>query len=123
MSRLGQAEPLTLETARLVCACAQSGSAVTLSGLTAIDTPDAVEIAKILATAKGQLRFPQLKRISPKTLTALIEKTDVLIPPIESLELIPEPDGGPTEDFVTPEGFEERQKQLELQIQCPDRSR
>jgi hypothetical protein len=25
------------------------------------------------------------------------------------LELIPEPDGSPTEDFVIPEGFEQRQ--------------
>jgi len=29
---------------------------------------------------------------------------------IETLELIPEPDGSPTEDFVIPEGFQERQQ-------------
>ena len=29
---------------------------------------------------------------------------------IETLELIPEPDGSPTEDFVIPEGFRERQQ-------------
>ena len=93
---------LSTETARLVCASAKSGSEVSLPGLTALDTPDAVEIAKILATAKGRLSMPNLEKISPKTLTALIEKTDVMIPRIETLELIPEPDGSPTEDFVIP---------------------
>jgi hypothetical protein len=29
---------------------------------------------------------------------------------IETLELIPEPDGSPTDDFVIPERFQERQK-------------
>ena len=40
-----------------------------------------------------------------------IESPDfVEIPPIETLELIQEPDGSPTEDFVIPKGFEKRQK-------------
>ena len=40
-----------------------------------------------------------------------IESPDfVEIPPIETLELIQEPDGSPTEDFVIPKGFESRQK-------------
>jgi hypothetical protein len=44
-------------------------------------------------------------------LSALIEKEDVDIPLIETLELIQEPDGSATEDFVVPEGFQARQKQ------------
>ena len=51
-----------------------------------------------------------LDAATPKTLTALIEKEDVEIPLIETLELIQEPDGSPTDDFVIPKGFESRQK-------------
>jgi hypothetical protein len=40
----------------------------------------------------------------------LIEKEDVKIPLIETLELIQEPDGSPTEDFLIPKGFQSRQK-------------
>lgn len=78
--------------------------------LTAFDSPDSVEIAKALATRKGRLALPKLEKISPKTLTALIAKEDVEIPPIEMLELITEPDGSATDDFVIPEGFEQRQQ-------------
>jgi hypothetical protein len=78
-----------------------------LSGLT-LDSPDSVAIAQALATRKGVLLLRFLKKISRKTLAALIEKEDVIIPRIETLELIPEPDGSPTEDFVIPEGFKRR---------------
>ena len=81
-----------------------------LSSITAFESPDSVEIAAALATRKGPLSLPKLKKISPKTLTALIEKEDVKIPLIETLELIQEPDGSPTEDFIIPTGFETRQK-------------
>ena len=81
-----------------------------LSAVTALDSPDAVAIAKALATRKDPLSLPNLKKISPKTLSALIEKEDIEIPLIETLELIPEPDGSVTDDFVIPEGFQERQK-------------
>ena len=81
-----------------------------LSGVTALDSPDSVAIAKALATRKGPLHLPNLKKISPKTLTALIKKEDVKIPLIETLELIQEPDGSVTEDFVIPDGIGDRQK-------------
>ena len=83
-----------------------------LSFVTALDSPDSVAIAKVLATLEGPLKLPNLKKISPKTLTALIKKEgeDVEIPLIETLELIPEPDGSVTEDFMIPEGFEMRQR-------------
>ena len=73
-----------------------------LPGLTAFESSDSIAIAKALATRKGSLSLPNLKRISPKTLSALITKEDVEIPVIETLELIPEPDGGETEEFVIP---------------------
>jgi beta-lactamase regulating signal transducer with metallopeptidase domain len=79
-----------------------------MSGITAFESPDSVAIAKALATRKGPLSLPNLKKISPKTLSALIEKDDIDIPLIETLELIPEPDGSPTEDFVIPERFQKR---------------
>jgi hypothetical protein len=81
-----------------------------LSFVTALDSPDSVAIAKVLATLEGPLKLPNLEKISPKTLTALIQKEDVEIPLIETLELIPEPDGSVTEDFMIPEGFEMRQR-------------
>jgi pimeloyl-ACP methyl ester carboxylesterase len=79
-----------------------------LSSIVAIESPDSVEIAATLATRKGPLRLPNLKKISPKTLAALIEKEDVEIPLIETLELIQEPDGSPTDDFVIPRRFQTR---------------
>jgi len=81
-----------------------------LPSLTALDSLDSVVVAQALATRKGVLVLHNLKRISPKTLTALIEKRDVKIPLIETLELIPEPDGSPTVDFVIPEWLEKREK-------------
>lgn len=41
---------------------------------------------------------------------ALIERRDVEIPLVETVELIAEPDGSPAEDFVIPEWLEERQR-------------
>ena len=81
-----------------------------LDAVTALDSPDSVSIAKALATRKGRLSLPNLKKLSPKTLSALIEKEDIEIPLIETLELIPEPDGSVTEDFVIPQGFQQRQQ-------------
>ena len=80
-----------------------------LPRITAIESPDSVEIATALAKREGPLLLPSLTKISPKALTALIEKEDVEIPLIETLELIQEPDGSPTDDFVIPKGFEARQ--------------
>jgi len=76
--------------------------------IVAIESPDSVEIAAALAKRKGPLSLPKLKKISPKTLAALIEKEDVEIPLIETLELIQEPDGSPTDDFVIPRRFQTR---------------
>ncbi len=81
-----------------------------LPRVTALDSLDAVAVAEALAAKKGPLNLPSLRKISPKTLTALIQKGNVEIPLIETLELIPEPDGSPMEDFLIPEGFQQRQK-------------
>ena len=81
-----------------------------LPRITAFESPESVEIATALAKRKGPLLLRSLTKISPKTLTALIEKEDVEIPLIETLELIQEPDGSPTDDFMIPKGFQSRQK-------------
>jgi hypothetical protein len=99
-------KPLTPETA-LVWAAVSKGD---LSRITAFESPDSVEIAAALATREGPLSLPNLKKISPKTLTALIQKEDVEIPLIETLELIQEPDGSVTEDFLVPEWLSVREQ-------------
>jgi hypothetical protein len=38
-----------------------------------------------------------------------MQKEDVELPRIETLQIIPEPDGSPTDDFVIPEEFQLRQ--------------
>jgi hypothetical protein len=98
--------PLSPKTARFYAVMLRGD----LNDVTTLDSPDSVAIAKVLATRKGPLSLPNLKKLSPKTLSALLEKEDIEIPLIETLELIPEPDGSPTGDFVIPEGFQQRQK-------------
>jgi hypothetical protein len=83
-----------------------------LPAVTAFEAAESVAVAKALAKRKGRLALPNLKKISPKTLTALIEKQDIDIPRVETLELIAEPDGSATEDFVIPKWLEERQQRL-----------
>ena len=99
---------LDADTAQALAAAAQWDGE--LPKLTAVDFPDSVAIAKALATRQGLLSLPNLDKISPKTLAALIEKRDVEMPPIEKLELIQEPDGSITEDFVIPDWLEQRQQ-------------
>jgi beta-lactamase regulating signal transducer with metallopeptidase domain len=98
---------LSPETATALAAIQSNFS---LAGITALDSPDSVAVAEALAMRKGPLVLHSLRRISPKALSALLKKEDVMIPLIETLELIPEPDGSPTDDFVIPEGFKERQR-------------
>lgn len=80
-----------------------------LPGLKAFEAADSAAVAAALATRKGRLSLPSLAKLSPRTLTALIEKEDVDIPRIETLQLIPEPDGAGADDFVIPKRFQERQ--------------
>ena len=74
-----------------------------LDTITAFDTPDSIAIAEALAMRQGKLSLPNLQKISPKTLVALLKKTDVEIPLVEKLELIPEPDGSPSDDVLLPD--------------------
>jgi hypothetical protein len=58
-------QPLSPQTAKALVLFLQGD----LSGITALDSPDSVAIAKALAATKRPLFLPNLKKISPKTLT------------------------------------------------------
>ena len=106
---LGSRQPMTTADARLVAAyAARLGKTCVLPGITGFETPAAIEIATTLAASTGSLSIPNLKLVSPRTLTALIEKGNIELPPVEFLELIQEPDGSFTDDFVIPEDFPTR---------------
>ena len=107
---------LSVDTATALAGCRAwwSGS---LPGITALDSPDAVAIATALATRRGRLSLPNLEKISPDALSALVEKEDVQIPPIKTLELTTGPGGISTDDFVLPEGFARRQEEELLRRQ------
>ncbi len=90
-------------------ALAKQAGPLHLPRVTAFDSPDSVAIASILATKQGRIVLPALKSISPQTLTVLAAKPDIDLPLLETLDLIAEPDGGPTDDFVVPADFAERQ--------------
>jgi|694.fasta_scaffold147218_2 hypothetical protein len=106
---LGSRQPVTPADARLVAAYAgRLGKTCVLPGITGFGTPAAIEIANTLAASAGSLSIPNLKLVSPRTLTALIEKGNIELPPIELIELIEEPDGSFNDDFVVPKDFPTR---------------
>jgi hypothetical protein len=98
---------LTPEIARAIVAREKR---LDLAGITSFAFPQAVEVAAVLARFPGPLALPGLKSISANALSALIRKEDVEIPLLETLEIMPEPDGVPSEDIVVPPGFAERQE-------------
>ena len=108
---LGRSRPVTKADARLLAAYAtRLGKTCVVPGIAGFETPEAVEIATILAGSPGSLSIPNLERISSRALAALIRNGNVELPPIEVIELIPEPDGGFSDDFVVPEDFPTRKR-------------
>jgi hypothetical protein len=87
------------EIARLLVAKSRN---ITLPNLKRFDFPESRVVAEVLATTPGRLSIPNLVAVSPATLLALVRKEDVDIPAVEALELIAEPDGSATDDFVDP---------------------
>jgi hypothetical protein len=75
---------------------------ITLPHLKRFDFPESRRVAEVLAATPGRLSIPNLVAVSPATLLALVRKEDVDIPAVEALELIAEPDGSATDDFVDP---------------------
>lgn len=107
--RLADLDAVTADDIEMLMLAARQPLPVLLKNAATVDS---AETAAMLATLPGRLCLPALRRVSPKTLTALIAKEDVLVPRLESIEFVAEPDGGVTEDFVIPAGFEERQEKL-----------
>lgn len=76
----------SLDPATAKTLAAFGGQDMLLNGLMTLD----VATATAQAGSKGTLRLPDLRRISRKTLRVLVEKPDVEIPPIKTLDWIPE---------------------------------
>lgn len=112
-ARFLAANPLTAETAAAWAALSDGN----LPQITAFEAPDSVAVARVLAARQGPLALPNLARISPKTLAALIENEEIEIPLIETLDIILEPDGSGNDDFVIPAPVEERQKRQQRRQQ------
>lgn len=91
--------------AALAAAAAWDGE---LPGVTALDAADAVAVARALAARRSRLALPNLVRISPPAFLALVEKPDVVIPPLEALRFVAGADGSPADDFEIPEAFLQR---------------
>jgi len=108
---LGRSRPVTTADARLLAAyVSRLGKTCVVPGITGLETPEAVEIATILAASRGSFSIPNLERISPRTLAALIRTGNVELPPIDVIDLIPDAEGGFTDDFVVPEDFPTRKR-------------
>jgi hypothetical protein len=102
---IGDTIPLNVKTARLTLTCVRS-ERIALKGVLALDMPDAVTVATILAQAEHELALPNLERVSPKTLTTLLKNKSIKLPPLDKLEFIKEPDGSHSEDFVLPGDYD-----------------
>jgi len=108
---LGRSRPVTTADARLLAAyVSRLGKTCVVPGITGLETLEAVEIATILAASRGSFSIPNLERISPRTLAALIRTGNVELPPIDVIDLIPDAEGGFTDDFVVPEDFPTRKR-------------
>jgi hypothetical protein len=112
-ARVGRFSLEGLEALEPAAAAALAGSRAwdgRLPGVTGFETVDSVAVARALAGRQHRLALPNLARISPRTFLALVEMVDVVIPSLDALRFIPEPDGSPTDDFVMPEHFLRRQR-------------
>lgn len=97
---LGRREPVTPADARLLAAYAERflGRTVVLPGIVSFETADSIRIATILSESQGSFAIPNLRRLSAKTLAALLAKGNVTLLAFEErfsgkLTLIAEPDG------------------------------
>jgi hypothetical protein len=90
-------ERLTALPPATAAALAKHRGGLWLGGLRTIDA----ETARLLATGTGPLALPDLQAIAPRALAALLEKEQVELPPRESLQLLPDPDGS-RDDFPAP---------------------
>jgi hypothetical protein len=62
---------------------------VYLSGIKALDGPDAVAVAEALASTRGPIWMDSLERVSAPALAALRKKDTIRLPPEEELTIVP----------------------------------
>jgi hypothetical protein len=60
-----------------------------LSGIKALDGPDAVPVAEALASTRGPIWMDFLERVSAPALAALRKKDTIRLPPEEELTIVP----------------------------------
>ena len=66
-------------------------ASMTLPNVSILDAPDSVAIARSLASSAGFVALPNLRAASPLALAALRSKADMVLPPDDAIELLPEP--------------------------------
>lgn len=83
------ATTLTPEVARVLTTRPNNELPVYLSGITALEGPDAVAVAEALASTPAPVVIKNLDRISAPALAALRKKATITIPPDEKLTIVP----------------------------------
>ena len=83
------AKSLTPEVARVLTTRPNNEFPVYLSGITALEGPDAVAVAEALASTPAPVVIKHLQRISAPALAALRKKATITIPPDEKLTIVP----------------------------------
>jgi len=84
-----EVKKLTPEVARVLTTRANNEFPVYLSGITALEGPDAVAVAEVLASTPAPVVIKYLERVSAPALTALRKKATIKIPPDEKLTIVP----------------------------------
>lgn len=84
-----EVKKLTPEVARVLTTRANNQFPVYLSGVTALDGPDAVAVAEALASTPAPVVIKHLQRVSAPALAALRKKATITIPPDEKLTIVP----------------------------------
>jgi hypothetical protein len=84
-----EVKKLTPEVARVLTSRPNNELPVYLSGITALEGPDAVAVAEALASTPAPVVIKHLQRISAPALAALRKKATITIPPDEKLTIVP----------------------------------
>lgn len=84
-----EVKKLTPEVARVLTTRANNEFPVYLSGITALEGPDAVAVAEALASTPTPVVIKHLQRISAPALAALRTKANITIPPDDGLTIVP----------------------------------
>lgn len=84
-----EVKKLTPEVARVLATRPNNEFPVFLSGITALEGPDALAVAEALASTPTPVVIKHLERISAPALAALRKKATMTIPPDEKLTIVP----------------------------------